>query len=237
MQKRYIEKIKKLLNLARKTTFSHEAAAAISQAKKIMKKHNISSDEVAYTDINEASSRGTPSSAERPPEYVVHLAFIIAEAFGVRWYMDRHTFPRSKNFIIYYGPAERPEIAAYAFDVLARQLHKGRREYISGLHRNLKAANKTKRADIWCAAWVSGAYDLITAFAVTESEQTLMEAYRDKKFSTDGLRTGEARKPGKVSGADNAADNGWRAGRQARLNQAVTGNNNGQTKLIGGQHV
>lgn len=237
MQKRYIEKIKKLLNLARKTTFAHEAAAAISQARKIMMKYNISSDDIECADINEASSRGTPSSAERPPEYVVHLAAVIAIAFGVRWYMDRVFYPRPKNKIIYYGPAERPEIAAYAFDVLARQLHKGRREYLSGLHRNIKPANKTKRADIWCSAWVAGAYELITEFAITEPEQTLMDIYRQKKFNTDELKIVEARKPGKVHGSDNAVNSGWIAGRQARLNQAVTGNNNEQTKLIGGQYV
>lgn len=234
MQKRYIEKIKKLLNLARKTTFAHEAAAAISQAKKIMMKYNISSEDIECADICEASSRGTPSSAERPPEYMVHLAAVIAIAFGVRWYMDRVYYPRPKNKIIYYGPAERPEIAAYAFDVLARQLHKGRRDYILGLHRNIKPVNKTKRADVWCLAWVAGAYELISEYEITESEQTLMELYRVKKFNTNEIKTGEARKPGKVRGSDNAANSGWIAGRNATFNQALTTRSNEELKLIGG---
>ena len=237
MQKRYIDKIKKLLNLARRTTSANEAATAISQAKKLMEKHNISDDDVKCSDISKASSKGTPSTAKTPPEYVVHLAVVIALAFGVRWYLDRRYTDSMtiKNHVVYYGPNERPEIAAYAFDVLARQLNKGRRQYIAGLHRNLKPINRTARADAWCSGWVSGAYERITEFVVTESEKTLMENFRQKlNEQNGGMNQLEARKPRTVSGEDSAADDGWWAGRNAELNQGLQNLGAAATKLIEG---
>ncbi|MEZ3140823.1 DUF2786 domain-containing protein [Citrobacter braakii] len=232
MKQRYIEKIKKMLNLARRTTSSHEAAAALRQARNLMIKYNIPADTVESS-INEASSHCSPSGAVIMPEYVVQLAEIVARAFGVSWYVNRHYTPHLKNYIVYYGPEQRPEIAAYAFDVLSRQLNKGRREFIAGLHRNIKPVNRTYRADVWCAAWVVGVYSKIKDFAVTDSDKTLMEFFINKRIKNETLKKHEFRKTKKISGAVVASASGWLSGMDATLNHSVSVVNNESTDAGG----
>ncbi|XTD39520.1 hypothetical protein AB4I99_08260 [Citrobacter murliniae] len=62
---------------------------------------------------------------------------------------------------------------------------------------------------------------MISDFAVTEAEETLMESYRNKKLS-QGMKKLEPRKPGKASGTDDAVIKGYCAGSKAQLHHAVT---------------
>jgi hypothetical protein len=47
-----------------------------------------------------------------------------------------------------------------------------------------------------------------------------MESYRSKKLS-QGMKKLEPRKPGKASGTDDAANQGYRAGRNAQLHHGI----------------
>lgn len=66
------------------------------------------------------------------------LAHMIALAFGCKFYTthghERWDAP-AKRTITYYGPDERPQVAAYSFEVLGKQLAKARREYTSTLRK------------------------------------------------------------------------------------------------------
>ncbi|WP_347253483.1 DUF2786 domain-containing protein [Leminorella grimontii] len=176
-KEKYLQKIKKLLNLARRSTNPHEAANAISQA------------------------------------------------FGVRcYYSFRYTGYRGipKRIVIFYGPAERPQIAAYTFDVLSRQMMAARREYIGTMRKNIKPETKTARADTFCESWVHGAYEVLQEFAVTQPEEALMEAYHARMTET-GMKTGESRAAKKCRGADHAAVSGYASGLTAKLGHAIGG--------------
>ena len=80
---------------------------------------------------------------------------------------------------------------------------------------------------------MNGAYAVISDFAVTEAEETLMENYRSKKLS-QGMKKLEPRKPGKASGTDDAANQGYRAGRNAQLHHGISGTPS-EVIRIGGQ--
>lgn len=223
-KEKYLQRIKKLLAMARNNSSAAEAALALRRAQRLMETHKLTESDAAMMDINEASTQKAPSHAEKMPEYMALLAHMIALAFGVKFYTshgrDCWDTP-AKRTITYYGPDERPQVAAYSFEVLGKQLVKARREYISTLRKNIKPATKVARADTFCSSWVNGAYAVISDFAVTEAEETLMESYRSKKLS-QGMKKLEPRKPGKARGTDDAAVQGYRAGRDAQLHHAVT---------------
>ncbi|WP_337052052.1 DUF2786 domain-containing protein [Serratia fonticola] len=218
---KYLDKIKKLLNLARRTSNPAEAASALSKAQAMMAKHGVSDSDVELMDIGESSSKGAPSDAQKIPKYMAMLGHVICSAFGVLFYFSFNA--NGKRVAVFYGPTPRPEIAAYAFDVMSRQLHKARREYQGGLHRNTKATNKAAKGDVFCEWWVNGAYQVITQFAVSEAEQTLMEAYHHRLMGRDGMATDQGRAARKCSGRDGAAAAGFTAGRRAELNHGVGG--------------
>lgn len=224
-KEKYLQRIKKLLAMSRNNSSAEEAALALSRAQKLMAEHKLNESDVDFMDISEASTSKAPSHAEKMPEYMALLAEMIARVFGVKFYTSygcQHWRERAKRTLHYYGPDERPQIAAYSFEVLGKQLSSARREYIASLRKNIKPTTKTARADTFCSAWVNGAYAVVSDFVVTEAESTLMAAYKSRKLS-EGMTTQESRKPGKARGTDDAAQQGWCAGRNAQLHHAVNG--------------
>ncbi len=217
---KYLAKIKKLLNLARRSTNQHEAANAISQAQGLMRKHDLNEVDVDLLDVGESSSKGAPSNAVKIPGYAAMLAQMICHAFGVRCY---HSYSVSRRIVVFYGPNERPQIAAYGFDVLSRQLVKARTEFIASQRKSIKRSTKTNRADQFCEGWVNGAYQVIESFIIRESEKTLMTAFYERLKSNAGLSSIEARAAKSCRGDNDARGAGYKAGQEARLHHGVNG--------------
>ncbi|EGT5658500.1 DUF2786 domain-containing protein [Citrobacter braakii] len=234
-KEKYLAKIKKLLNLARKATNQNEAAAALRQAQKLMRQHNVTELEAEFTDISEAGSKGCPNHAQTPPKYLIYLVEVIKRAFGVQayftWREVKFFYSSPRRVVMFYGPDARPQIAAYAFDVLARQLTAARKEFISGLHKNTKPANRTAKADLFCEGWASGVWRIVAELVPTEAETTLMASYRERQLHD--LKDGSCRDARKVKGEESAKAAGYLSGRQAQLSHGVNGAAS-ETKLIGG---
>ncbi|NYA16556.1 DUF2786 domain-containing protein, partial [Serratia fonticola] len=85
-KERYLQKIKKLLNLGRRSTNPNEAGIAIQQAQKLMAAHNISAGDVDLLEISEFNSKAAPSNAASTPTYMADLCLLICQAFGVRYF-------------------------------------------------------------------------------------------------------------------------------------------------------
>ncbi|AIA69885.1 conserved hypothetical protein [Pectobacterium atrosepticum SCRI1043] len=216
---KYIEKIQKLLHLAKRSTNEHEAANAISQAQNLMHKFGLSELDIDLKSIKEFQSEYCPSDANKLPEYVVSLANMLCYAFGVYCY---YTWTRNhRRSVAFYGPTERPQIAAYGFDVLSVQLVKARSEFIASQNKRIKRSTKTNRADQFCAGWVSGAWNTISRFAVEPEERQLMSLYY--KQISEGFGKLENREAKSCRGDDDAYHAGYHSGKDARLHQAVNG--------------
>ncbi|GKW07657.1 DUF2786 domain-containing protein [Pectobacterium carotovorum] len=223
-KEKYIEKIQKLLHLAKRSTNEHEAANAINQAQNLMHKFGLSELEINLKSIKEFQSENCPSDANKLPEYVVSLANMLCYAFGVSCY---YTWARNhRRSVAFYGPNERPQIAAYGFDVLSVQLVKARGEYIASQNKRIKRSTKTNRADQFCAGWVSGARNAISQFSAEPEEQKLMLLYY-KKIS-EGFSKLESREAKSCRGDDDAYSAGYNSGKDARLHQAVGGTSMGE---------
>lgn len=223
---KYLAKIKKLLNLARRSSNSHEAATALNQAQALMRKHKLSQNDIDLMDITSKASKGAPSHAQSIPRYMAFLGQLICHAMGVKCYYSfrrNYTNCRMQNTVIFYGPDERPEIAAYAFDVLSRQMVKARRTFIGSLRKNIKPVTKTARADQFCEGWAEGAYQVIEPFVVTETEKTLMTNFLAKLKKEQTAADFTPREAKKCRGDEDAAEAGFNEGLKARLNQGVSG--------------
>lgn len=235
---KYLSKIKKLLNLARKNTNANESAAAIRQAQNLMHEHNLTETDVDLMEINEASSKGAPSNAGSIPQYMGYLGEVICLTFGVKcYYAWRYTSYRGvpRRCVVFYGPAERPQIAAYAFDVLSRQMMTARREFLGSMRKSIKTSTKVARCDTFCENWVQGAYQVLDDYAVTEVEATLIMAYQQRLRTQSGVATGELREAKRCRGADDAAYAGYQSGKNATLNRALSGSTGSSLLLEGKQ--
>lgn len=196
----------------------HEAAAALRQAQALMREHGISGDDVELADVQTATR--PMGRARTPPAYLVQCANMVASVMGARIIYDP-ILTRSGAWagrVVFVGCGPRAEIAAYAYVALGRQLADGRAKCLRK-NRRLKRASRTRRADLWCQAWVEGAARHVQALALPSREQDLVERYMAGKDLT--TRTGRERPP---SARDVATWlDGFAHGNAVRLHHGVGG--------------
>lgn len=162
-RKKALEKIKKCLRLALSDN-PHEAAAAMRQAQALMREHGVGQADVDMSGIEEstaiAGAKQTPSKWESKLANTVAKAYACKVLFAIgagRW-----------NFI-----GEMAEVASYTMTVLLRQVRQARRDFTLNKLKNCKPANKVRRADVFCDAWVGAVYQQVMTFANAELSAAL----------------------------------------------------------------
>lgn len=164
--KKALEKIKKCLRLASSSN-PHEAAAALRQARALMEKYQVDQTDVEIADVEEHGARS--GSKINPVKWESTLASTVAKAYSCRL-----IFMAGIGDWRFIG--EMAEVASYAMTVLLRQVRQARREYIAANLKRCKPATKTKRADVFCDAWVWAVYSKVLEFAGAKPSQAV-EAY------------------------------------------------------------
>ncbi|CAI1056851.1 DUF2786 domain-containing protein [Serratia entomophila] len=220
-QVRLVKLVRKLLELARSNSNANEAGLALARAQKLMEKYGISELEASLSSIQTAPSQGAPSEAKQKlPEWMSGLAWAIARAFGCRLYFSwRDTPSGQRRNVTFYGFSERPAVAAYAFDVLSRQLKDATADYLKTQNKRLKMSTRRARAEQFRAGWVHGVQRVISSFLVPENEQQLMTAWIANQDMVDA----KTRTLKGCRGGDLARSQGFEAGQNARLHQGVQG--------------
>lgn len=209
-----LEKIKKCLALSQSAN-ENEAAQALKQAQALMRQYSITDIEVELSAVTET---GVGSAASLPSWHQL-LISRCAKAFGVECYLERCCGTAEVRF---FGLGVKPELAAYAYEVLLRQLKKSRREYIkTELVRVRSASNKTARADQFCMGWVYAVAQKVEEFAMPPEEKGVLERYRQQFGEMGKAKTRDVK--GKTSRMQQQQNlqAGHRQGRDAQLHQAM----------------
>lgn len=214
-KQKVLEKIKKCLALGESAN-EHEAAQAIRQAQILMKKYGISEMDVELSAVTE---KGVACASTLPTWHQV-LISQCAKAFGVECYLNREFGLGEARF---FGIGIKPELAAYAYEVLLRQLKKERREYIKN---ELKAVrlprNKTARADQFCTGWVYAIVKKVQEFAAEPAEKEVLAHYKQQMGEMGQAKKRDVRGGSKASREQDLAA-GVRKGREAQLYHAMDG--------------
>ncbi|EOW2077615.1 DUF2786 domain-containing protein [Vibrio mimicus] len=216
-----IERIKKLLRLAARSTNEGEAANALSQAQKLMVKHGLDAHAPELSDVCQADVL-SKLKANKPAAYFSGLVWLVAESFGC--HVHRADSWDGKHRVVFTGHNERPEVATYVYEVLERQLLKARKEFLATLNKRLKRTTKTARADIFCEGWVTAVRSKVNALVLSDAESTQIKEFQSKKhgeLKTLNVRSASEKKA--RGGADNAFSSGYESGKQAELNHGVNG--------------
>jgi hypothetical protein len=206
-----LAKIRKCLALAASAN-EHEAATALAIARRLMDEHGVDEVEAATIDVGEAPANGngalTPAAWETDLVHVVTHAIPAEPLYGVSGW-------------IFVGLTPAPEIAAYAFTALFRQLKRARVEYIrTHLKRVTKSRRKTQRADAFCEGWVNAVAAKIARLYPRQRTDDLVRAYLAHRYP----RTAAFDPRGSAlrgSVAANDRGRGWSAGREVELRQGV----------------
>ena len=136
-----MKKVLKCLRLAASSN-PHEAAAALRQARKLMQEHGLDEADAHASEIRRAQAK-TRSQGAMPPRSLVQLISIIGDGFRCEVLVRMNPMTRSTT-VQFFGANADAQIAAYAFDVLRRQLDKDRAAHT---RRVRKRSNKAARGE------------------------------------------------------------------------------------------
>lgn len=219
-----LTKIKKCLSLA-KSDNSHEAAAAMRQAQKLMSEFKVNNLDLTLIDVQEVRAKATSTAAN---VWEVRLVRMVAESFGCEifgtvtgTYNSAGNYVRER-FYVFVGVDAAPTVASYAYEVLSRQCAKSRLEHIRKQPKNCKAITKTSRGDEFAKGWVVVVADLIERFANPARDEALLLTYIQTKHPElgDG-KVRDSTKGRKTDLGHRLA--GYRAGADAQLHNGVGG--------------
>jgi len=171
-----IDKICKCLRLSESCN-PNEAAAAIRQARNMMKKYDISEQQVLASGVKEASvSSGIDY---KPPFWVLALSNIVAQSFDCRAFLSRKE--GQNHHFRFIGVGHSPEISSYTFEVLHRRLRRARKDFVWSLNVETKK-EKTRRGDVFAQAWLFRIAQLVSDFANTQRAKQAIDEYIQQNY-------------------------------------------------------
>lgn len=217
-----LKKIKKCLALSRSAE-SHEAAAALRQAQKLMEQFNLQEGEIALADVREVRAKAVSAAANL---WEVRLANLVADAFGcekfsqlVGAYNAAGNWIRSRYYV-FVGVDAAADVAGYAFEVLSRQCARDRLAHIGRQPKNCKAITKTARGDAFAKGWVLAVQALVERFSRSTANETLLLQYLEAKHpDLANEKTRDATRARKTDLGHYMA--GHKAGEKAQLHHSM----------------
>lgn len=176
---RIIDKIVKCLRLSESCN-ANEAASALRQAQRLMRKYDISDSEVVSARIGESSAQAIDAD---PSFWCVALADLVAEAFASRAYLvRRHACAAQWRFI---GAGHGPQISAYTFSVLQRRLSHGRARFKQELD-DLAVDERERQADVFAQAWLLRISRTVGRFTADPAMEEAIERYTEAHYGPIG---------------------------------------------------
>ncbi|UCE89646.1 MAG: DUF2786 domain-containing protein [Pseudomonadota bacterium] len=179
-RKKIIDKIYKCLRLAESVN-PNEAAAAMRQAQRLMRKHGITRQQMLAGQVSEAAAQAGDCPA--PPFWLLALGELVADAYNCRAYVRRGETPQTAFHFI--GLAATPQSAVYTFSVLQRSLVRDRSKFVEVLEGTDKAECE-RQGDIFAQAWLFRIARSVSRFAANPHAQQSIEAYIKSRYGDTG---------------------------------------------------
>ncbi len=171
-----IDKICKCLRLSESCN-PNEAAAAIRQARSMMKKYDISEQQVLTSGVKESSVNS--GIDYKPPFWVLALSNIVAQSFGCQAFLSRKE--GQNHHFRFIGVGHSPAISSYTFEVLHRRLRRARKDFVWSLTVETKK-EKTRRGDVFAQAWLFRIAQLVSDFADNPQAKRAVDEYIQQNY-------------------------------------------------------
>ena len=110
-------------------------------------------------------------------EQLAHLANAAIEC-------SAYLFVQGTGEWMFIGVGASAEVAGYSMAVMLRQVRNARKQYIDAKLSRCGRTNKTRRADLYCDAWVYSAISKVMPLDLGEEETAAIDAYIGKQYPT-----------------------------------------------------
>lgn len=194
VEPKILSKIKKCLALATSDN-PNEAATAMRQARALMDKHGISTQEITMADIGESSLPSKTMARDKPARWEAELAATVGKAFGCKMMVSHMVMKRGRGHLnegqfIYVGLKQQAEVAAYTATVLIRKCKKARAQWISTTFEGIPVQGvpgskrkMTRMGDAFAEGWVHAITKLVHEFALTKDIGDAIDQHIEKRAS------------------------------------------------------
>jgi len=222
-KERIHNKIRKLLRLAESDN-PHEAERAKTQAKALMQKHQIGTDELEIVEVN-----GQSIPRKNLKEYELELIWALEAISGCKTFLSaipHYQKQRAKWEVhpVFLGPQAEAEIAAYTWDVLIQQMDQYRKQ----IKREFLGVLKTRDTDALLTGWTYSAaqkiHELFPKKATHAGAKASLEKQNLPTCNTRSVRLSDKDRP--------LISAGQLAGESARLHIAASHQSNPQKALL-----
>lgn len=227
-KRKALKKIAKCLELGNSANVN-EAAQAIKMAHRLMLKYGLEQDDIEFIQMGK-----TKASTLLPTDISQQILKIIRginRRFGVECVLTNYKGLKQAEFI---GVAERAIFAAFAFDVVYREMNQQTGQFRNSFAgTGTSSAEVTRRVSSFLAGWIEGALEKLPELNTDDDHDKRMSNFIDREFENIDRETFKKQLQEAMKAMTDDYEKGMKKGRSISVNRPVAGAKAHEPKLLG----
>ncbi|WP_064604607.1 DUF2786 domain-containing protein [Photobacterium sp. J15] len=226
-KRKALKKIAKCLELGNSANVN-EAAQAIKMAHRLMLKYGLEKDDIEFIQMGK-----TKASTLLPTDISQQILKIIRginRRFGVECVLTNYKGLKQAEFI---GTAERAIFAAFAFDVVYREMNQQTGQFRNSFQgTGTSTSEVTRRVNSFLAGWIEGALEKLPELTTDDDHDKRMTNYIDREFKNVDRETFKKQLQEAMKAMTDDYERGMKKGRSINVNRPVGGTRAHEPKLL-----
>ena len=226
-KRKALKKIAKCLELGNSANVN-EAAQAIKMAHRLMLKYGLEQDDIEFIQMGKTKTQTLlPADIS---QQILKIIRGINRRFGVECVLTNHKGLKQAEFI---GVAERAIFAAFAFDVMYREMNQQTGQFRNSFQgTGTSNAEVTRRVSSFLAGWLEGALEKLPELNTDDDHDKRMTNFIDKEFENLDRETFKKQLQEAMNALTDDYEKGMKKGRSISVNRPVAGEKAFQPKLL-----
>ncbi len=217
-KRKALQKIAKCLELGNSANVN-EAAQAIRMAHRLMLKYGLEKDDIEFIKMGK-----TKSATLLPTDISQSILKIIRginRRLGVECVLTNYKGLKQAEFI---GMAERAIFAAFAFDVVYREMNQQTGQFRNSFQgTGTSSSEVNRRVGSFLAGWIEGALEKLPTLTTDDDHDKRMTNYIDREFENLDRETFKQQLQEAMKALTDDYEKGMKKGRSISVNRPVGG--------------
>ena len=213
-----LKKIAKCLELGNSANVN-EAANAIKMAHRLMIKYGLDKDDIEF--IKMGKTQSTHLLPANIGSSILRIIRGINTKFGVEAVLLNHKGLKRVEFI---GEADRAIFAAFAFDIIYRELNEQTGQFRNSFAGSGTSSNEvTRRVNSFVSGWIEGALEKLPEITPDEESANKINNYIDKEFENLDRETFKKQMQEAIKNLTEDYEVGLKKGRRVSVSRPIDG--------------
>ena len=217
-RKKALKKIAKCLELGNSANIN-EAAQAIKMAHRLMLKYGLEPDDIEFIKMGK-----TVSETLLPTDISQNILRVIRginTRFGVECVLTNYKGLKKAEFI---GDADRAIFAAFAFDILYREMNQQVAQFRNSFAGSGTSNNEvSRRTSSFASGWIEGALDKLPTLDPDSDTKNKINNYIDREFENIDREAFKQQMKEAIANLTKDYEVGMKKGKQVSVNRPVGG--------------